>query len=116
MAMANGLEWAGQSAFFAAPLQPLKLGGVEAGQVKKSGKLTFVQIEAAGHMVPMDQVGRSLLTHCTLTHCTLEHCRLEHCTLTTTRCHSLLTATRMVVLSAAHTVHSPPPRRRRARG
>jgi carboxypeptidase C (cathepsin A) len=57
--MANGLEWAGQSAFFAAPLEPLLLGGLEAGQVKKSGLLTFVQIEAAGHMVPMDQAAAS---------------------------------------------------------
>jgi carboxypeptidase C (cathepsin A) len=46
-------------AFFAAPLEPLLLGGLEAGQVKKSGLLTFVQIEAAGHMVPMDQAAAS---------------------------------------------------------
>jgi len=54
-AMAQALEWKGQAAFNAAKLEPLMIGPVEGGQVQKSGLLTFVQVEAAGHMVPMDQ-------------------------------------------------------------
>jgi pimeloyl-ACP methyl ester carboxylesterase len=55
MAMADTIEWSGRSAFAAAPLTPLTISGVEAGQVKNFGKLTVVQVESAGHMVPMDQ-------------------------------------------------------------
>jgi carboxypeptidase C (cathepsin A) len=54
-AMAQALEWTGQAAFNAAKLDPLMIGPVEGGQVQKSGGLTFVQVDAAGHMVPMDQ-------------------------------------------------------------
>ena len=31
------------------------MGGAVAGQVKAGGGLTFVAVEGAGHMVPMDQ-------------------------------------------------------------
>lgn len=53
--MASTIEWKGKDAFNAASLDPLLISGVEAGQVKTSGGLTFMQIESAGHMVPMDQ-------------------------------------------------------------
>lgn len=55
MAMADTIEWSGRADFAAAPLTPLTISGVEAGQVKNHGKLTVVQVESAGHMVPMDQ-------------------------------------------------------------
>lgn len=55
MAMADTIEWSGRAEFAAAPLTPLTISGVEAGQVKNHGKLTVVQVESAGHMVPMDQ-------------------------------------------------------------
>ena len=55
MAMADTIPWTGQSDFSSAPLTPLTISGVEAGQVKNYGKLTVVQVESAGHMVPMDQ-------------------------------------------------------------
>jgi len=54
-AMALALEWSGQDAFKDAKLEPLMIGSVEGGQFQKSDLLTFVQVEAAGHMVPMDQ-------------------------------------------------------------
>ena len=76
--MALALNWQGKDAFNSMRLEPLLIGGAEAGQVSRSdrigdhahasvfavccciqvqhhGGLTFVQIEAAGHMVPMDQ-------------------------------------------------------------
>ena len=31
------------------------MGGAVAGQVKSGGGLTFLTVEGAGHMVPMDQ-------------------------------------------------------------
>ena len=31
------------------------MGGAVAGQVKSGGGLTFLAVEGAGHMVPMDQ-------------------------------------------------------------
>lgn len=55
MAMADTIEWSGKSAFAASPLTPLTISGVEAGQIKNHGKLTVVQVDSAGHMVPMDQ-------------------------------------------------------------
>jgi carboxypeptidase C (cathepsin A) len=54
-AMALALNWQGKDAFNSMRLEPLLIGGAEAGQVQHHGGLTFVQIEAAGHMVPMDQ-------------------------------------------------------------
>jgi len=55
MAMAETVSWTGQEKFVAAPLLPLEITGVQAGQVKSSGGFTVVQVESAGHMVPMDQ-------------------------------------------------------------
>lgn len=54
-AMADTIPWSGKSAFSNAALQPWELAGVQAGQSKTYGPLTFIQIENAGHMVPMDQ-------------------------------------------------------------
>jgi len=53
--MASTIAWTGKDAFNAASLSSLLISGVEAGQIKSSGGLTFMQIESAGHMVPMDQ-------------------------------------------------------------
>lgn len=48
--MANALEWDGQQEFTALELDRVTLAGVEVGQSKSSGGLTWLQIESAGHM------------------------------------------------------------------
>lgn len=57
--MAETISWKGQTTFANTPLSTWEIAGVEAGQVKSSGGLTFIQIEDAGHMVPMDQPAAS---------------------------------------------------------
>jgi serine carboxypeptidase-like clade 4 len=57
--MANTISWSGQSSFASQPLSAWTVGGAEAGQVKSSGGLTFVMVEQAGHMVPLDQPAAS---------------------------------------------------------
>ena len=52
---AKTIEWSGKDAFNAAPMKPLELGGTAGGGWKKYKGLVFMQIEAAGHMVPQDQ-------------------------------------------------------------
>jgi carboxypeptidase C (cathepsin A) len=57
--VANSLPWSGSSAFSALPLQSLSMDKlatpVSFGQFKSSGGLTWLQIDDAGHMVPVDQ-------------------------------------------------------------
>jgi cathepsin A (carboxypeptidase C) len=60
-AWTNVLEWPGKNDFNKAPEEDLKLpGGKKTGVVKSSGNFTFMEIYAAGHMVPMDQPEASL--------------------------------------------------------
>ncbi len=47
-------------------MRPLELGGVEAGQVKSFGGLTFLQVKNAGHMVPLDQPAASAAAFLTI--------------------------------------------------
>lgn len=49
------LEWAHCGDFVAAPDEPFHVSGVEAGRVRSSHGLSFMQIYRAGHMVPHDQ-------------------------------------------------------------
>jgi hypothetical protein len=44
MAMADTVQWSGKDSFASAPLTPLTISGVEAGQVKNFGGLTVVQV------------------------------------------------------------------------
>jgi cathepsin A (carboxypeptidase C) len=53
--MAETIQWTGRDKFNAAQFTPLLISGVEAGQVRTSGGLTVVQVDSAGHMVPLDQ-------------------------------------------------------------
>lgn len=53
--MAESISWNGKSQFVANPWAAMEISGAEVGQVKAHGGLTFIQIESAGHMVPMDQ-------------------------------------------------------------
>jgi len=59
MEMANTIGWSGKSGFNAAPMNPLEISGVSAGQTKSYNGLTFIQVDSAGHMVPMDQPAAS---------------------------------------------------------
>lgn len=59
LVMANTIAWQGQKAFAAEPLSTWSVGGAASGQVKSSGGLTFIQVEQAGHMVPLDQPAAS---------------------------------------------------------
>ncbi len=52
----NVTKWKNQEAFEKASLVQLKdAEGKVIGEVKSGGGLSFVQVEGAGHMVPMDQ-------------------------------------------------------------
>lgn len=52
--MASALEWFGAEAFRAAPMEELIVAGVPTGATKSHGGLTWLQIEGAGHMVPLN--------------------------------------------------------------
>ena len=49
--MLQNLEWTGKDAFEAAESREWKVDGRVVGLTRNSGKLTFVTIEGAGHMV-----------------------------------------------------------------
>lgn len=52
----NATDWKNKAEFDKATLQPWKTAdGTVVGQAKSGGGLSFVQVEGAGHMVPMDQ-------------------------------------------------------------
>lgn len=60
-AWTEALEWPGQKAYNKAEMKTLKTDlGNKSGNFKTSGNFTFVQIHAAGHMVPYDQPLNSL--------------------------------------------------------
>jgi carboxypeptidase C (cathepsin A) len=52
--MALALPWPGAYEFARAPFQDLIIGGVSNGKVKVTGGLTWVEVEGAGHMVPIN--------------------------------------------------------------
>lgn len=54
------MEWSGQEAFVKAPLEEWKVEGKTAGKVRSAGPLTFVTVDAAGHMVPLDKPREAL--------------------------------------------------------
>lgn len=64
----NVTQWKAAEEFRSASLKEWQLSdGTAAGQAKSGGGLTFVQVEGAGHMVPMDQPkavsGSSIMSH-----------------------------------------------------
>lgn len=64
-AWAEALEWSGHKKFAAAEMKDLRIDqvggqGRKIGEVKSHGNFTFMQIHAAGHMVPLDQPESSL--------------------------------------------------------
>jgi len=54
------LPWPGHDDFAAAPDHDWVVGGSKAGTARSSGGLTFLQVNGAGHMVPMDQPANAL--------------------------------------------------------
>jgi len=60
-AMANTIEWNGKSDFAKMGLGPVDIAGVQVAQAKTHKGLTFIQIDSAGHMVPIDQPATSSL-------------------------------------------------------
>jgi pimeloyl-ACP methyl ester carboxylesterase len=61
LALADTISWASQAEFAAAGLGPMEIAGVEAGQAKSLNGLTFIQVNSAGHMVPLDQPASSAM-------------------------------------------------------
>eukprot|EP00604_Paraphysomonas_vestita_P001398 CAMPEP_0174819250 /NCGR_PEP_ID=MMETSP1107-20130205/2365_1 /TAXON_ID=36770 /ORGANISM="Paraphysomonas vestita, Strain GFlagA" /LENGTH=355 /DNA_ID=CAMNT_0016032385 /DNA_START=378 /DNA_END=1445 /DNA_ORIENTATION=+ len=59
LALANTIVWNSQEQFSSESLSPLEIAGVEAGQIKSVHGLTFMQVDSAGHMVPLDQPAAS---------------------------------------------------------
>ncbi|KAL6967158.1 Protein cbp3, mitochondrial [Sarracenia purpurea var. burkii] len=51
----HAMEWSGQKNFTDAPTVPFLVDGVEKGQLKSHGPLSFLKVHDAGHLVPMDQ-------------------------------------------------------------
>ncbi|KAI7735992.1 hypothetical protein M8C21_022404 [Ambrosia artemisiifolia] len=51
----HAMEWSGQKQFGASPDVPFEVDGSEAGLFKTHGPLSFLKVNDAGHMVPMDQ-------------------------------------------------------------
>ncbi|KAH8105485.1 Alpha/Beta hydrolase protein [Cristinia sonorae] len=54
------LEWSGRDSYAVAEWRDWTVGGVKAGETKRSGLLTFVTVRGAGHMVPHDKPAESL--------------------------------------------------------
>lgn len=57
--LAASLRWRGSGAFRKAPFEDLAIGGMDIGKLKSwggldGGKLTYLQVDGAGHMVPIN--------------------------------------------------------------
>ena len=66
----KALPWAGHDAFNAADDHDWMVNGAKAGTARSAtlqGTLTFLQVNGAGHMVPMDQPVNALSMVNTLT-------------------------------------------------
>ncbi|KAI5389012.1 variant 2, Serine carboxypeptidase-like 48 [Lathyrus oleraceus] len=51
----HAIEWSGQNQFATSKTLQFSVDGLEAGLLKSYGPLSFLKVNAAGHMVPMDQ-------------------------------------------------------------
>jgi len=59
-AWTSQLQWPGQSGFNSQQMANWKVGSVTAGSFKSYSNLTWLEVEAAGHMVPHDQPANAL--------------------------------------------------------
>lgn len=53
-AMAASLQWPGSTDFANAQFEDLMIGGIPTGKIKAAAGLTWLQVEGAGHMVPIN--------------------------------------------------------------
>merc|ERR1711957_439805 len=53
--VANALRWPGVEDYEQATLDDLVVGNTIAGKVRSGGNLTWIEVDAAGHMVPLNQ-------------------------------------------------------------
>jgi len=53
--MASAIPWHHAKKWAAEPLQPFIVKGMDVGAAKSYEGLHWVQVESAGHMVPLDQ-------------------------------------------------------------
>lgn len=51
----HSMEWSGQQEFVSSDEMPFLVDGEKAGVLKSHGPLSFLKVDNAGHMVPMDQ-------------------------------------------------------------
>lgn len=65
--MVSALSWSGAEAFAQTPLKDLAISGAPMGKTKSAAGLTWMQVEAAGHMVPADNPAAAALAVATLT-------------------------------------------------
>ncbi|CAK8576176.1 unnamed protein product [Lathyrus sativus] len=56
----HGMKWSGQKQFGASKTVPFLVDGKNAGSLNSYGPLSFLKVNDAGHMVPMDQPKASL--------------------------------------------------------
>jgi pimeloyl-ACP methyl ester carboxylesterase len=56
----DAMAWDGAAAFAAAPLTAWRVDGRAAGEARAARGLTFLEVNDAGHMVPMDQPAAAL--------------------------------------------------------
>jgi len=61
LAWLKAMRWPGQHGFVDAPVVPWKVNDAVAGTSQSYQGLTFLAVENAGHMVPMDQPANALL-------------------------------------------------------
>lgn len=57
--LAETIPWKGASKWMSNEMKPLVISGAEMGGVKSDSKLTYIQIQGAGHMVPLDNAAAS---------------------------------------------------------
>jgi len=57
--MAETIPWKGAQSWMSKEMKPLVISGAEVGGVRSDSLLTFIQIEGAGHMVPLDNAAAS---------------------------------------------------------